>query len=83
MTAIRPRCPECSIFLGRPGSITVLTKSKVWCHVNDAGIVKEDSHQVVSTRGQRLCANCGRRLNTYLNQHRVALLQGAEEASGD
>ena len=79
MTAIRPWCPGCGAHLGKPEAITALTKSKVWCHVTDAGTIEEDKHQVVSTRGNRLCANCGRRLNTFLNQHRLAVMQGIEE----
>lgn len=79
MTTIRPRCPECSILLDRPEAITLLAKSKVWYHVDGTGKLAEDNHAVSTTRGSRLCANCGYRLNTYLNQHRLALLQGAEE----
>lgn len=79
MTAIRPWCPGCGACLDRPEAIMGLTKSKQWAHVTETGVLEEDRHQVVSQRGQRLCANCGRRLNAFLNQHRVALLQGAEE----
>lgn len=79
MTAIRPRCPKCSVDLGRPDAISLLAKSKVWYHVEGNGKLAEDNHVVSTTRGTRLCTNCGCRLNTFLNQHRVALLQGAEE----
>lgn len=79
MTAIIPRCPECGVDLRRPDAISLLAKSKAWYHVDGAGRLAEDNHVVSATRSTRLCTYCGRRLNAYLNQYRVALLQGAEE----
>lgn len=79
MTTVIPRCPECSIDLRRQDAISLLARSKVWYHVEGNGKLAEDNHVVSTTRSTRLCTNCGCRLNAYLNQHRVALLQGAEE----